>query len=149
MGQAARVADAGHAVDDVVRVLAQRVVRGRLEVRARAVVVDAEAAADVDVLKSRAEARELRVDHRELVDRVLDAADVVKLGARVAVHQLQAVEHPVRAQHSTTSSISVVNRPNLERSPADSRHLPAPSAASLTRTPIFGRTWYFSAWRRM
>ena len=99
MGQAARVADAGHAVDDVVRVLAQRVVRGRLEVRARAVVVDAEAAADVDVLESRAEARELRVHHRELVDRVLDAADVVQLRARVAMHQLQAVEHAVRAQH--------------------------------------------------
>ena len=46
-----------------------------------------------------AEARELRVDLRQLVDRVLDAADVVQLRARVAVHQLQAVEHAVRAQH--------------------------------------------------
>ena len=43
----------------------------------------------------------------------------------------------------------MVNRPNLERSPADSRQRPAPSAASFTRTPIFGRTWYFSACLRM
>src|SRR5688572_9957630 len=99
VGQAARVADAGDPVDHVVRILAQRVVRGRLEVRARAVVVDAEAAADVDVLEPGAEARELRVHHRELVDRVLDAADVVKLGARVAMHELQAVEHAVRAEY--------------------------------------------------
>jgi hypothetical protein len=99
VGEAARVADAGDAVDHVVGVLPQGVVGGRLEIRARAVVVDAEPAADVDVLETRAEAGELRVDLGELVDGVLHAADVVQLRARVAVHQLQAVEHAVRAQH--------------------------------------------------
>ncbi len=99
VGQAARIADAGDAVDDVVRVLAQRIVGRRLEIGARAVVVDAEPAADVDVFEPGAEAGELRVDLGELVDRVLDPADVVQLRARVAVHQLQAVEHAVRAQH--------------------------------------------------
>ncbi len=38
-----------------------------------------------------------------------------------------------------------MNSPNLDFSPADSRHRPAPSLASLTRTPILGRTPYFSA----
>ncbi len=33
-----------------------------------------------------------------------------------------------------------MNRPNLDFSPADSRQRPAPSLASFTRTPIFGRT---------
>ena len=96
--EAAGVADARDAIDDVARVFAQRIVRRGLEVRARSVVVDAESAADVDVLEPGAEARELRVDLRQLVDGVLDAADVVQLRARVAVHELQAVEHAVRAQ---------------------------------------------------
>ena len=43
----------------------------------------------------------------------------------------------------------MVNRPNLDLSPADSRHLPDPSLASLTRTPMRGRTLYFSAIRRI
>ena len=38
---------------------------------------------------------ELGVDVRELVDGVLDAADVLQLAARVAVHELQAVFHAV------------------------------------------------------
>ena len=41
---------------------------------------------------------ELGIHVRELVDRVLDAADVLQLAARMAVHQLQAVEHLVLAQ---------------------------------------------------
>ena len=36
---------------------------------------------------------------RQLVDRLLDAADVLQLAARVAVHQLQAVEHVVLLEH--------------------------------------------------
>ena len=34
----------------------------------------------------------------ELVDGVFDALDVLQLAARVAVHELQAVEHAVTAQ---------------------------------------------------
>ena len=89
----ARVADAGDAVHHVAGVLVERVVHRRGEVGAAAVVVDAQAAADVDVLQARAHQLQLRVDVRELVDRVLDAADVLQLAARMAVHQLQAVEH--------------------------------------------------------
>ena len=36
---------------------------------------------------------------RQLVDGFLDAADVLQLAARVAMHQLQAVEHVALAQH--------------------------------------------------
>ena len=38
----------------------------------------------------------------------------------------------------------MTNSPNLDFSPAESRQRPAPSLASLTRTPMRGRTWYFS-----
>ncbi len=94
----AGVAHAGDAVHDVARVLVDRVVHRRFEVRAAAVVVDAEPAADVDVLHAGAHQLELGVDVRQLVDRILDAADVLQLAAGMAVNQLQAVEHLVLAQ---------------------------------------------------
>ena len=94
----ARVTDAGDSVHDVAGVLVHRVVHRRFEVGAAAVVVDAQAAADVDVFQTGAHQLELRVHVRELVDRVLDAADVLQLAARMTVHQLQAVEHVVSSQ---------------------------------------------------
>ena len=99
MFDAALVADARDAVDHVVGVFDQRVVHRRGEVRAAAVVVDAEAAADVDVLQARAQLLELGIDMRQLVDGFLDAADVLQLAAGMAVHELQAVEHVALAQH--------------------------------------------------
>ena len=36
---------------------------------------------------------------RELVDRILDAADVLQLAAGMAVHELEAVEHVLAAQY--------------------------------------------------
>ena len=115
------------AVHDVARVLVERVVHRRCEVGAAAVVVDAEAAADVDVLEAGAHQLELGVDVRELVDGVLDAADVLQLAARMAVHELQAVEHAVLAcSMSTSSRISVTNRPNLRF--LAGRVAPAPGA---------------------
>ena len=87
------------AVHHVARVLVERVVHGGGVVRAAAVVVDPQPAADVDVLQARAHELELRVHVRELVDRILDAADVLQLAARVAVHELQAVEHVVGLEH--------------------------------------------------
>ena len=96
---AARVADVADAVDDVARVLRERVVHRRLVVGAAAVVIDAEAAADVDVLQAGAHLLQLRVDVRQLGDRVLDAADVLQLAARMAVHELQAVLHATLLEH--------------------------------------------------
>ena len=53
MRHAGFVADALHVIDDVVGVFLQRVVDARFEVGLRAVVVDAQAAADVEVLAAR------------------------------------------------------------------------------------------------
>ena len=98
MRDAAGLADAADAVHDIIRVLFDAVVHRGGIVAGRAIVVDAETTTDVDVLEASTEKFELRVDMCELVDGVFDALDVLQLAARVAVHELQAVEHAVTAQ---------------------------------------------------
>ena len=46
---------------------------------------------------------------------------------------------PTARSRSTVATISAVVSPNLERSPVDSTHLPAPLVVSRARTPITGR----------
>ena len=92
------VADRLDVVDDVVGVLLERVVHARFEVGLRAVVVDAEAAADVEVLQPGAQLGELGVHARRFVQRALDDADVGDLAAEVEVEQLEAVLHAARLQ---------------------------------------------------
>ena len=59
-------------VDDVVGVFLERVVDARFEVGLGAVVVDAEAAADVEVLEAGPGLHQLGVDARRFVERALD-----------------------------------------------------------------------------
>ena len=84
--------------DDVVGVLLHRVVHRRVEVGLRAVVVDAEAAADVDVARLRAHLVQADEDAARLAQRVLVGADGGDLRADVEVQQLEAVEHVLGAQ---------------------------------------------------
>ena len=92
------VADFLDVEDDVVGVFLKAVVDAGAEVGLGAVVVDAEAAADVDVLEARAEALQFGVDADQLDDGVLDVADVVDLAAEVEVEQVEAVAHAVVAE---------------------------------------------------
>ncbi len=85
-------------VDDVVGVFLQRVVDARFEIGLRAVVIDAEPAADVHVFQARARLDELHVNARRLVERPLDDTDVGNLAAEMEVEQLQAVFHSPRLQ---------------------------------------------------
>ena len=87
------VADLLDRVDDVVGVLLDRVVHGRIEGRLRAVVVDPEAAAQVQVLDRHALGAQLRVHAAGFADRLLDLADVRDLGPDVEVEHDEAVEH--------------------------------------------------------
>ena len=82
--------DAGH---DVVRVLLHVVVHRGVEVGLRAVVVDREAAADVEVAHPAAHLAQLHVELTGLAHRVLDGDDARDLAAEVKVQELQAVEH--------------------------------------------------------
>src|SRR5690606_16409448 len=79
-------------VDDVVRVLLDGVDDGGAARGAGAVVVDAQATADVDVLDAHAELAQLDVVPRDLGHRRLDVADVRDLRAEREVHHLQDVE---------------------------------------------------------
>jgi hypothetical protein len=87
--------DRGH---DVVGVLLHRVVHRRREVGLRAVVVDAEAAADVEQVRARAHRVQADEDPARLAQRVLVGADRGDLRADVEVHELEAVEHVLGAQ---------------------------------------------------
>ena len=103
-------------IDDVVGVFLQRVVDARFEIGLRAVVVDAQAAADVQVLQAGAGARQVHVDADRFVHRALDLADVGDLAAQVEVQQVEAVGHAERPSAPASARIaSVTVRPNLER----------------------------------
>ena len=66
MRHAGFVADALHVIDDVVGVFLQRVVDARFEIGLRAVVIDAQAAADVEIFQPGALLVQLGVDARRL-----------------------------------------------------------------------------------
>ena len=92
------VADFLDVVDDVVGVFLEAVVDRGLEVGFGAVVIDAQAAADVDVLKPGARLLEFGVDADQLDDRRLHVVDVVDLAAQVEMEQVEAVAHFVLAE---------------------------------------------------
>ena len=90
------VAHALHVIDDVVGVFLQRVVDAGFEIGLRAVVIDAQAAAHVQVLQARAGARQVHVHAHGFVHRGLDLADVGDLAAQVEVEQVEAIGHAER-----------------------------------------------------
>ena len=81
-GHPGGVADLADVEDDVAGVLLQRVVHRALEVGAGAVVVDAEAPADVEVAHGEAHLGQLAVEAGRLDDGVLDRDDVRAPGSR-------------------------------------------------------------------
>ena len=121
------IADRLHVVDDVVGVFLQGVVDARLEVGLRAVVVDAEAAADVDELQPRARLDQFHVDARRFVQRALDDADVGDLAAEVEVEQLEAVFHAAALQFLEAAQDFADGQSELR--PVAPRRLPAAAAA--------------------
>ena len=80
-------------VDHVGRVLLQRVVHGELKAGLAAVVIDAQPAANIDVLHSRAGLGQLRIDAREFIDPLIHLTNVMNLAAHVAMQELQAIFH--------------------------------------------------------
>ena len=127
------LADLAHVVDHVVRVLRDRVVHARFEHGTAAVVVDAQAAADVEDVDRAAVRAQLGVDPGALLDGVLDALDVGDLGADVEVHQPEGVEHVRRAEHLDRVEQLLRAQPELRASAA--RFLPLPGAARAEAGP--------------
>ena len=114
-------------VDDVVGVLLERVVHARFEVGLRAVVVDAQTAADVEVLEAGALLDQLGVDARRLVQRALDDPDVRNLAAEVEVQELEAILHAVGLQ--LFEPLPDFGDREAELRPVAARRLPAAAAA--------------------
>jgi hypothetical protein len=85
-------------VDDVVGVLLQRVVDAGDDGGARAVVVDAQSTADIDVRDVHAESAQLGVEPRNFRQTCLDVADIGDLRAEVEVDQAQNVEAAKRGE---------------------------------------------------
>ncbi len=113
-------------VDDVVRVLLERVVGARFEVGLRPVVVHAQTAADVEILEAGAGAGQLGVDAGGFVERVLHDPDVGDLAPQVEVQELEAVLHPVLLQFIETAQHFSDGEAELRA--VASRRLPAPAA---------------------
>ena len=113
-------------IDDVVGVFLERVVHARFEVRLRAVVVHAQAAADVQVLQPGARARQLRVHAGGLVQRRLHDADVGNLAAEVKVQELEAVLHAEPLQ--VLESLQDLRNRQPELRPVAAGRLPSAAA---------------------
>ena len=95
VGLAGLVAGAMNGRDDVVCVLLHAVVHRAGEVGGRAVVVHAQATADVQVLQVRTELAQLHKHPAGFLERRLEGADGADLGADVEVQQLEGVEQVV------------------------------------------------------
>jgi hypothetical protein len=94
----------GDRVDDIVRVFLQRVVHARLRCRARAIVIDPQSPADIDVRDVDTHAAQLRVVASDLLQARLDVPDVGDLRAKVEMNELEDVE--------TADGFQLVYEPN-------------------------------------
>ena len=139
--QAVLRARLGQRLHDRRGVLLEAVVDRVVAARARALVVDAEAAADVDVADVDAGAAQLDEVARRLAHTAGDVAHVRDLRAHVEVQQLELLRAgPPRSSSASRSSSWRGLSPNLALSPPVFCHLPAPIVARRTRTPSSGST---------
>ena len=114
-------------IDDVVGVFLQRVVHRRFEVGLRAVVIDAEAAADVHEFEAGALLGQLAIHACRFVQCALDDADVRDLAAEMEVEELQAILHAAFLQFFEAAQDFGDRQPELGAEAA--RRLPAAGSA--------------------
>ena len=91
MRHAFGIADIHDVTDNVVRVFLERVVGRAVEVAARAVVIDAESAADIEISELVSELRELGVVTRRFAHRAFDRGNVGHLRADMEMDELEAM----------------------------------------------------------
>ena len=99
MRDAFGIADIHDVPDDVVGVFLERIIRRAVEIAARAVVIDAEPAADVEISELMAELRKLGVIARRFAHGALDGGDVRHLRADVEMNELEAMRQSRGLQH--------------------------------------------------
>src|ERR1043166_6708341 len=81
------VANVSDIINDVVGIFLERVVRRAVKGRQTAVVIDAQSSTDVDILNCEAHFKELGVEARGFLDRLLNRQDVRDLGTDVEMEQ--------------------------------------------------------------
>ena len=132
------VADALHVIHQVVGVFLERVVDARFEIGLRAVVVDAEAPADVQIAQTGAGPPQLHVHAGGLDDRALDVPDVGDLAAEVEVQQLEAVGHVTGFQLIQGAQRLGSRQPELGAVAARGAPAPRSAAGQLEAHPDHG-----------
>ena len=92
------IAHAHGAVDNSGGVFRQRVIGAELETGLAAVVINAHAAADIQVLHARAQLGKLHIRANEFVHAGVDLANLVNLTAHVAMQKFETILHAAGAQ---------------------------------------------------
>ncbi len=99
MRDAFGIADVHDVPDDVVRVFLEGIIRGAVEIAARSVVIDPEAAADIQVTELMPELAQLCVIARRFAHGAFDRGNVRHLRADVEMNELEAMRESRRFQH--------------------------------------------------
>ena len=92
------IAHAHGAVDNSGGIFRQRVIGAELETGLAAVVINAHAAADIQVLHARAQLGKLHIGAHKFVHAGVDLANFVNLAAHVAMQKFEAIFHAAGAQ---------------------------------------------------
>ena len=92
VGHLLGIADVGNVIDDVVGVFLERIIGRTFERRPAADVIDAQAAADIEILNRETHLVEFGVKARSLLHCFFDGQNVGHLGANVKVQQLEAMD---------------------------------------------------------
>ena len=116
-----------HGGDHVVGVVLQGVVGGRGRGGAAAVVVDAQAAADIEKAHGRPEPRQFDIDLSRFLERIFEYGDVVDLAADMEVQQAQIGQQAGLAQGGDGAE-DIGNR-EAELGPFANRTAPTAGAA--------------------
>src|ERR1022692_4190165 len=94
-----RVADIGDVINDVIGVFLERVIGGAVEGGPAAVVIHAQAAADVEVFDLKPHLVKLGVKAGSFLNRLLDDENVRHLRADMEMEQFEAVSEILRLEH--------------------------------------------------
>ena len=87
------IANVLNVVNNVARVLLQRVIHAGFEVRLRAIIINAQAAANVQHLQTRPNLFQINIDPGTFNHGRFNLADVRNLASQVEMQQLQRVFH--------------------------------------------------------
>ena len=99
MRDAFGIANVRDVPDDVVGVFLERIIGRAVEIAARTVVIDAEAAADIEITEFVAELGQFRVIARRFAHGAFDRGNIRHLRADMEMNELETMRESRRFQH--------------------------------------------------